>query len=97
MENSIYLNEEPYEILQNALRAICCPRGRFYPDKNYGSKIKNSVTSITALSDKQLLDYARQAVSDIDGVTVKSVNVGSKNIKFTILVNNERGQVSINL
>ncbi|MCM1285174.1 MAG: hypothetical protein NC213_08300 [Acetobacter sp.] len=94
MENSIYLNEEPYNILQNALRAICCPRGKFYPDKNYGSKINASVSS---LSDKQLLDYARQAVSDIDGVTVKSVDVGSKNIKFTILVNNERGQVSINL
>lgn len=94
MENNIYLNEEPYEILQNALRAICCPRGKFYPDKNYGSKIKGSVT---ALTDKQLLDYARQAVSGMDGVTVKSVDTGSNNIKFTILVNNERGQVSINL
>lgn len=91
MTNKIVCTEE---ILKNCIVAMKCPRGRFYPDKNFGSHILNSADKV--LSD-ELLAYARQAVSEIDGVYVKSAQISSGNAVFTLLINDEQRQVNIAL
>lgn len=80
------------DILKCCLTALKCPRGKFYPDKNFGSHILSSVSN--AETDK-LLSYARQALSEIDGVFVKSVEINSNNAVFTIFINDVQRQVTI--
>lgn len=79
-------------VLTDCVTAFICPRGEFYPDKDYGSQImKNIVTA----DIQTLLCYARQAVSEMDGVFVKSAVKEKDNILFNVLINHEEGQVSI--
>lgn len=79
-------------VLTDCVTAFICPRGEFYPDKDYGSQImKNIVTA----DIQTLLCYARQAVSEMDGIFVKSAVKEKDNILFNILINHEEGQVSI--
>lgn len=81
-----------HRVLTDCVTAFICPRGEFYPDKDYGSRIiKNVVTA----DIQTLLCYARQAVSEMDGVFVKSAVKEKDNILFNILINHEEGQVSI--
>lgn len=82
------------EILNSCAAAIKCPREKFYPDKNFGSQILNASDK---MASDELLAYARQAVSEIDGVYVKSADVSGDNAVFTILINDEQRQVSIDL
>lgn len=82
------------EILKSCVAAIKCPRGKFYPDKNFGSHILN--VSDNRAKD-ELLAYARQAVSEIDGVYVKYAEISGENAVFTILINDEQRQVNIAL
>lgn len=81
-------------IMQDCVTAIICPRGKYYPNKNYGSHIFECNGSTPC---QELLAYARQAVSDISGVYVKGVSVDKDAAVFTLLINNEQRQVSINL
>lgn len=82
------------EILSGCVSAFLCPRGEFYPNKNYGSQImKNKVSA----DSEKLLAYARQAVSDMDGIFVKSAYLDNLNVVFTVAVNDEERQVSIKL
>lgn len=53
--------------------------------------MKNIVTA----DIQTLLCYARQAVSEMDGIFVKSAVKEKDNILFNILINHEEGQVSI--
>lgn len=82
------------EILKSCTVAMKCPRGRFYPNKNFGSHIAE--VSSNAFSD-ELLAYARQAVAEIDGVYVKSVEITGENALFTVLINEIQRQVNIAL
>lgn len=94
MTDKIKENEQLYEILESCLTAIGCPRGEFYPNKNFGSQLKKYSSQIT---ERQALDFARQAVKDIDGVMVKSAEILKNTAVFTILINNEEGQVTVKL
>lgn len=94
MERNINENEQLYEILRNCLLALNCPRSRHYPNKNYGSHIK---TQGNTISLKTALDYARQAVSGFDGVLIKSAELCDEGILFHVLVNNEKGEVTVKL
>lgn len=79
-------------VLTDCVTAFICPMGEFYPDKDYGSRImKNIVTA----DIQTLLCYARQAVSEMDGIFVKSAVKEKDNILFNVLINHEEGQVSI--
>ena len=86
------------EVLENALRsgvlALRYQRGRFYPDKDFGSLL---YTVQSADSTALLLAYARQAVKELDGVFVKSVHTADGAAVFDITINNENRQVSIEL
>ena len=94
MERNINENEQLYEILQNCLLSLSCPRLKHYPNKNYGSHLKAQGVGI---SMKTALDYARQAVKELDGVLIKSAQPCSEGILFQVLVNNEKGEVTVKL
>jgi hypothetical protein len=82
------------ELLQDVLLCLECHRGEFYPNKDYGSSIKNN---LLATSQELLLSSARQALRELDGVSVKSVLINDNSAEFTVLVNNEQRQVSFEL
>lgn len=82
------------ELLQNIKILLTARRGKFYPNKNFGSHIREITGEPKA---EYALNYARQAVSSIDGVYVKSAHIGSAEIVFTLEINDEERQVSVNI
>jgi homoaconitase/3-isopropylmalate dehydratase large subunit len=80
------------EILQNVAIVLNARRGKFYPNKDFGSYIKNIENEPKA---EYALNYARQAVSSIDGVYVKSVDIDDKEMIFTMIVNEKEGLVRV--
>ena len=79
------------ELLQNAVLALTAIRGAFYPDKNFGSRLKNAGEKSEALA----ACYARQALSGFDGVYIKSAKINENGYEFAVLVNDEERQVLI--
>ncbi len=80
-------------ILCDCVMAVLCPLGEFYPDKDYGSQIKNSADIDSGI----LLAYARQAVNKINGVYIKSVKTDNKEAQFDVVINDSERQVSIDI
>ncbi len=79
------------ELLQNVALNIRTEKGKFYPDKNFGSHI----FSAEYKTDKYIIGLARQAVSSLNGVYIKSVKITDKSFEFTVIVNNLERQVFI--
>ena len=80
------------ELLQNAFVAINTRRKRFYPNKNFGSYIKeNALTP----AEEYAFAYASQAVDGIDGVYVKGAELKDGKIKIKLILNNKEGEVSV--
>lgn len=79
------------ELLQNAALNLRGERGRFYPDKNFGSDIFLSDN----IDERYIAGLANRALSYINGVYIKSVKVNDENIEFTVIVNNLERQVLI--
>ena len=86
------INEKIEEAVKSCKEAIYCQKGNFYPDKNYGSKIRQSLDD-----EKLLLSFARFALKDIDGVYVKNAKASEDSIELQILINDEQRQVKIKL
>ncbi|WP_177916825.1 hypothetical protein [uncultured Eubacterium sp.] len=75
-------------LVRAAALALIIPRGKFYPDKNFGSNVK--YTEPIALT----LARARQAVEHLDGVYVKSVERRDDGLLvFNLSVNDIQRQV----
>lgn len=81
-------------LIQDIVLVLTAKRGKFYPDKNFGSRLYKIADEPRA---EYALNYARQAVSSIDGVYIKSADVSADQIVFTLTVNDEERQVSINI
>ena len=79
------------ELLQNAVIALQTLRGSFYPDKNFGTQLKNAKDRNEALA----ACYARQALSGFDGVHIKSAKINDNGYAFTLLINDQERQVLI--
>lgn len=77
------------QVLQNVSLMLSANRGKFYPDKNFGSSISKNDASLQALA------YARQALSELDGVCVKSALMDNDSIIFSLLINEEERSVTI--
>lgn len=75
------------ETLKNAVRCLTVKRGRFYADKNFGSKISASQ------NNAEILAYARQSVDGLDGVFVKSAVKNNSSVTFVLTVNGEERSV----
>lgn len=82
------------EVLQNVWLAMRCERGGFYPDKNYGSHLKES---LLLPKEQYILALARQSAEAIDGVYIKSVDINEDSAVFTVLVNNDERRVSFDI
>jgi len=80
-------------VLCDCVMAVVCPLGEFYPDKDYGSQIKNSAV----IDSDILLACARQAVNEINGVYIKSVKTENNKALFDVLINDSERQVSIDI
>lgn len=82
------------ELLQGVLLASTAPRGRFYPDKNYGSRLSE-------IEREPYEEYARayisQAVDSIDGVFVKKVIKADGILKVQLLINDSEEEVILNI
>ncbi|MDE6110732.1 MAG: hypothetical protein K2F65_02325 [Eubacterium sp.] len=89
--NAIKEIEHLDALLQDVALNIRAERGSFYPDKNFGSHI----FSCKNMDEAYPLIFARQAVSSISGVYIKSVKMNDKNFEFTVIVNNLERQVHI--
>ena len=82
------------ELLQNAFITLSTRRGRFYPDKNFGSRIKEN----TALpTDEYIFTYAVQALDGIDGVTVKAAASENGEAVIRLTVNGSEKEVKVQL
>lgn len=81
------------EVIQNVVLALFTKRGRFYPDKDYGSYIRFS----DKIPEAYLLAYARQAVDSIDGVYIKSAEICGKTVKFKVWIHDEERTVSMDV
>lgn len=80
------------EIVQTASLALKAQRGKFYPDKNFGSHIKNMIANENA---ERVLVWARQALDSIDGVYVKNALIKDKTLVADLIINNIERSVSI--
>lgn len=86
------MNENIIEqIIKDCISAISCPKGKFYPDKNYGSRL------IGDDEINRLLSAARLAVSKIDGVYIKNGRIENSTLLLSVLINNEERTVDIKL
>ncbi|MGN0527867.1 MAG: hypothetical protein ACI4IE_01945 [Eubacterium sp.] len=80
------------EIVQSVILILTAHRGKFYPDKNYGSLLSDI---ICAPQDEYALCYARQALDSIDGVFVKKAQTVQDRYIFDLIINDEERQVEI--
>ena len=81
------------ELLQNAGLVLNAERGRFYPNKNFGSRIKEAA----GRPAEYALAYARQALDGIDGVFVCSASQSGNSVVLKLMINGEEREVSIAL
>lgn len=84
-------NTTIYEIKEACRCAVYCAKGSFYPDKDYGSKIREAV------NEKQLLSYARQAIENISGVYLKNATLSDNIVTLDLLINDEERTVTVQL
>lgn len=82
------------ELLQNAFVTLSTRRGRFYPNKNFGSRIKESAE---LPREEYVFAYAVQALDKIDGVTVKSASVENGEARIKLTVNGLEKEVKVQL
>lgn len=82
------------EVLQNATILLNANRGKFYPNKNFGSHIEKINSQPY---DEYALAFARQALAVIDGVCVKSANRIGNLLTLDLTINNEERQVTLQL
>jgi hypothetical protein len=102
IENGDYVKDESLaglkkveyidEVLQNVKIILTASRGKFYPNKDFGSYLKKCNDEPRL---EYALSYARQAVSSIDGVYIKSLNIDDDEMIFTVTVNENEGEVRV--
>lgn len=89
--NSLKEIEHIDELLQNIALNLNAQRGSFYPDKNFGSHI----FAAKSRDCNYIAALARQAVSNMDGVYIKSVKASGENYEFIVIINDLERQVLI--
>lgn len=77
------------QIIKDCIAALNCPSGKFYPDKNYGSRI-NGEADINSL-----LSAARLAVNKISGVYIKSGKKENNKLILSVSINEKEERTVI--
>lgn len=84
------IDERIDDVLALCKSAIFCNLVSFYPDKDFGSRVRQ------AMNDKKLLlSYTREALRNIDSVYVKQADLIGEMLEITLTVNEEERQVSV--
>ncbi|MBE6816906.1 MAG: hypothetical protein E7520_04295 [Ruminococcaceae bacterium] len=81
------------ELLQNAAILLSAHRGKFYPDKNFGSRIYKATQPL----EESIAAYAVEALGTLDGVYVKSVSIDGSAAYIRLMINNTEKGVLLNL
>lgn len=81
------------EIVQVAKMLLVTQRGRFYPNKDFGTYLKND---LPYPQDEYALAYARLALESLDGVFVSSAHVDNGKITVDLTINSQKKQVEQN-
>ncbi len=81
-------------LLQSAWIALRAERRRFYPDKEFGSRICQAQNEPLT---ETLTAYAAEALERVDGVYVVKTECSGSSAVFTLLLNGHERQVSIDL
>ena len=92
-EDAFIEREAFHDALHHAAVALRAERGRFYPDKSFGSQLSRLTPPVNAYA----LAYARQALAETDGVFAVKAEKNGGMVQVTLLINNEEGTVSIRL
>lgn len=79
-------------LLQNVCLIIGTQRGKFYPDKNFGSRLS---TDIKEPFEEYAQTYIRQAIYGLDGVFVKKVRRNGNGITVILIINDEEKEVTL--
>ncbi len=77
-------------LLQNISLILHAERGKFYPDKDFGSRIREIKREPF---EEYAAAYIRQALYGLDGVFVKSVKKNGNEITVSLTINNEDREV----
>ena len=93
VENSFIEIEGLIRALKNAFIVLTAERGKFYPNKSFGSRLQTVKEPAAAYA----LAYAREALDGMDGVYALKAEPMGRVIQVTLLVNNEKGMVNITL
>lgn len=80
------------EVLQNVKIVLSTGRGKFYPNKDFGSYLK---MCLSEPREEYALAYARQAVSSMNGVYIKDVKINDDEMIFTVIINDMQGEVRV--
>lgn len=77
-------------LLEAAVLCLTTVRGKFYPDKDFGAKIKYT------LAEPEILSQARASLERLDGVYVKSVCKAENGIVvYNLTLNDDERQVEL--
>ena len=86
-------NEQHIDELARSIKFLLnARRGKFYPNKNYGSLLRDIFLEPKS---EYALSYARQALDGIDGVYVKSAKLRNNNYIFSLIINGYEREVEI--
>lgn len=88
----LQMTEDMEQVIQEVLMHLTIRRGKFYPNKDYGTALESSMLPF----DKYALACARQALDEFDGVCVKRAVSDGRTVVYDIMINNEERQVSVN-
>ena len=90
--NRVISNLEDIDsVLRSVSMALKCSKDKFYPNKDYGSRLKYN------MGVGELIARARCAVEQIDGVYIKSAKLNGNLLEIIVLINDTERSVSINL
>lgn len=82
------------EVIQMAKMLLVTHRGKFYPNKNFGSFL---TSNLPYPSDEYALAYSRLALEGLDGVEVSSAHIENDVLYVNLTINSEEKQVIQNL
>ena len=88
-EQNYIENDQFLKARTDAMMVLCTRRGRFYPDKNYGSRVMEATQPAVALAQ------AREALAQVNGVYLLNVVDADYGYIFTLLVNGRESQVRV--
>lgn len=82
------------EIVQNIRLVLTAKRGRFYPNKNFGSLLSKICDEP---KNEYAAEFAAQALEQINGVFVKSASIKDNALFLNLTINGKERQVILKI